>query len=81
MMATAPELARIRELCMSGEARTTRLAARVSLSEMGADAGVSTATIHRWETGQRLPRGEAAVRYGQLLRRLRRINEEAADAS
>jgi DNA-binding transcriptional regulator YiaG len=65
------ELADVRALARSGRARSIRLAARVSLSEMAAEVRVAPSTVHRWETGQRAPHGAAALRYGMLLRRLR----------
>lgn len=56
-------LARARRICTSGEARKCRLDAKLSLREVAEACGVDTAAVHKWETGQRLPRREAALRY------------------
>jgi DNA-binding transcriptional regulator YiaG len=64
------ELARVRALCASGAARSIRVAARMSLGEVGRSLGVSPSTVLRWELGDRQPRGDAGVRYGALLDRL-----------
>jgi transcriptional regulator with XRE-family HTH domain len=61
------ELARVRSLAESGAARSIRLAADVSLSEVGAAIGAAPSTVWRWEQGQRTPRGEAGLRYARLL--------------
>ncbi len=41
------------------------------MGEIARDVGVAVATVSRWETGKRRPRGSAAVRYGELLESLR----------
>lgn len=41
--------------------------------ELNLDAGLWPTTMHRWETGQRLPRGEEAIAYLRILRRLEKI--------
>jgi DNA-binding transcriptional regulator YiaG len=64
------ELARVRALCASGAVRSIRVAARMSLGEVGRSLGVSPSTVLRWELGDRQPRGDAGVRYGALLDRL-----------
>lgn len=64
------KLSDVRALTASGAARTIRTGARLSLSEVGAACGVGASAVHRWETGRRSPRGEAALRYGALLRAL-----------
>lgn len=60
-------VAAVRALALNGEARTRREAAQLSLSEVASNCGVDTSTVWRWETGQRRPRGEAALRYWRLL--------------
>jgi DNA-binding transcriptional regulator YiaG len=63
----ALQLTRVRALFSSGAARALRVAAGLSLPE-GAKAGrVAVSTLWRWEEGQRVPHGEAALRYGELL--------------
>lgn len=66
------KLARVRRLTDNGAARSIRQAARLSLPEMAAEIGVGVSTLWRWEAGQRQPRGEAALRYADLLDRLMR---------
>lgn len=74
MQPSAAELARVRALCLSGEARRIRQTANVSQSVIGSECGpVGAPTVHRWETGQQLPRGEQAMLYAAVLRRLRRV--------
>lgn len=63
-------LSRVRELVRSGEARRIRIDARLSLGEIAASVGITAACISRWESLDRTPRGEAALRYLDLLERL-----------
>jgi DNA-binding XRE family transcriptional regulator len=49
-----------------------RAQAGVSLAEMAEPIGVAPSTILRWERGERVPHGAAAVRYGELLDELSR---------
>lgn len=64
------ELALVRDLVLSGEARAIRINAHLSLAEIGSEVGASVSAVWRWENGERLPRGQAALRYGMLLRDL-----------
>lgn len=64
------ELSRVRQLAASGAARSIRVAARLSQSDVARAVGVSVPAVCRWESGARCPRGSAAVRYGRLLARL-----------
>lgn len=57
----------------SGEGRDLRLRHHLTQAEMGGECGVSGPAIARWEAGVRVPRGDAALRYGKLLKRLRRL--------
>jgi hypothetical protein len=55
--------------------RTIRVAAGLSLEEVGRDVGAHASTIWRWEVGDktpgnRTPHGEAAVRWAELMREL-----------
>lgn len=50
-------------------ARALRKEAGLTLVEVAATLGVSHATVSRWETGQRVPRGDDAQRYLDLLRK------------
>jgi DNA-binding transcriptional regulator YiaG len=65
------DLAAVRALTRSGEARAIRERAGVSLREVGGAVGVSGACVLRWEQAERSPRGSAALRYGELLAALR----------
>jgi len=60
------ELARMREMARSGEARELRIRAGLSLANVARDLGVSPSSVYYWEYG-RVPRGKAAVRYAHLL--------------
>jgi DNA-binding transcriptional regulator YiaG len=66
----AERLQALRELTTSGKAREIREAARLTESEIARSVGTHYSTVSRWESGQRLPRGEAALRYAALLDRL-----------
>jgi DNA-binding transcriptional regulator YiaG len=74
----AVALVEARQLAADGSGRQIRLTARLSLSEVATACGVTTPTIHRWETGARRPRGPAAVRYAQLLGALAQAESRAA---
>lgn len=67
MSENVQQLAMVRHLARTGEARRRRTAARLSLSEVAQAVGVSAPTISRWERGQRMPRGAHAVAFLQLL--------------
>ncbi len=71
------ELSEVRAFARSGAARAIRLAAQVSLSELAEAAGVSLSTIHKWEAGERVPRGQAALRYKRLLDQLAELRHQA----
>lgn len=62
------ELAEIRALVRSGGARTLREDLGLTLADTAAAVGVGTSTVSRWELGQRIPRGDAALRYCAALR-------------
>ncbi|MGH9380854.1 MAG: helix-turn-helix domain-containing protein [Thermoanaerobaculia bacterium] len=48
-------------------ARSLRLQSSLTLHEIGDALGVTYAAVQRWETGQRVPRGDTARRYLELL--------------
>jgi transcriptional regulator with XRE-family HTH domain len=60
-------LTRVRSFTESGAARSIRIAAGLSLREVASASGVSVSTLWRWENQERRPRGDAAVRYGEVL--------------
>jgi DNA-binding transcriptional regulator YiaG len=61
------EVSRIRKLAGSGLAKEIRVRAGISQSEVAEALGFDRSTVHRWEFGERSPRGAAALRYGELL--------------
>jgi DNA-binding transcriptional regulator YiaG len=64
-------LERARRDCTTGRAKELRKAAGVSLAEVADALDVSASALTRWESGQRRPRGGAAVLYAKLLERWR----------
>jgi transcriptional regulator with XRE-family HTH domain len=64
--------ARARALAQSGAARSIRLAARLSLSEMAGLVGIAPSTLSRYERDERTPRASEAVRYARVLEELAR---------
>lgn len=71
-------LAWIRGACVSGRAQSIREAASISRSELARDVGVTEPTVSRWENGARSPKGDAALRYAEVLRRLDRFVKRQA---
>ncbi|MFK4797825.1 helix-turn-helix domain-containing protein [Streptomyces sp. MPA0124] len=69
--AHALRLVQLRAAISTGETRQLRVAARLSISEMAAACGVDQSTLWRWEQGKRLPRGEHAIAYADVLDTLR----------
>ena len=65
------QLIQARALITSGEARRIREAARLSLVTVARAVEADPSAIGRWERGERLPRGSAALKYAQLITRLR----------
>jgi DNA-binding transcriptional regulator YiaG len=63
----AVSLARVRRWASSGHAQAIRSAAGLSQGELARLIGVEPATVSRWEAGKRCPRGEAALRYAEIL--------------
>ncbi len=53
-------LAEARSYARSGYGRDVRVKAGLSLADVAGAVGVSTATVHRWETGKYRPAGAAA---------------------
>jgi len=64
------DLARVRDLTLSGRAREIRETARVSKGELARWVGCSQPAITRWESGERKPTGRLAVAYLKALERL-----------
>lgn len=66
-------LAEARLRASSGELGAIRQRVKLSQGAIGRAVGVSRATVCRWESGERAPSGEAAVRLAKLLRDLEAI--------
>lgn len=66
----AERLSRLRALTQSGEARVIREHARLALSDIAQSINADPSSVGRWERGERLPRGEVALKYARLLERL-----------
>jgi len=63
-------VARVRKQLRNGEAKEIRVRAHLSMGEVARGLGVTESTLGRWETGLRVPRPQAALRYGRFLREL-----------
>lgn len=50
-------------------------------AEVASELGVTKAAVSAWELGRRRPRGELALRYGQLLDEIGSAFAGAADVS
>jgi transcriptional regulator with XRE-family HTH domain len=61
-----------RRLAASGEAKTIREQAGLSIREVAGAIDVSPSGLFLWENGERTPRGDAAVRYAKFLEQLGR---------
>jgi transcriptional regulator with XRE-family HTH domain len=73
-------VSRARMLATSGEARQRRLAAALSLRQIADAIGVSHSAVWKWENGEQLPRGTAAVEWVRLLDDLERARIAAGVA-
>jgi DNA-binding transcriptional regulator YiaG len=62
-----------REAVTNGRGVAIRRAAGLSQGELARAAGVSAASVSRWEAGVRLPTGEAALKYARILRVLETV--------
>ena len=67
------DLVWLRGAIASGQARRIRETADVTYREAGNLCQVPHTAIYRWESGATRPRGEAALRYAQLLRTLEHL--------
>lgn len=74
---TVERLVKARALVTSGEARRIREAAGLSLVNVASAVGADPSAIGRWERGERIPRGPAALKYAQLLARLKSQQDPA----
>lgn len=77
----ALRLSELRRLTECGRARELRIAARLSLTEVGQACGVPYVSVSRWERNLRRPRGPGALRYAAFLAVLDRSEASRAVAS
>jgi len=63
----AVTLTTIRAWCATGKARRIREEARLSQQEVADTIGAARHSVSRWESGDRLPRTDVALRYAALL--------------
>lgn len=63
-------LSEARSKAATGDARRIRERRYLSRAEVAEALGVTESTVFRWESGDRKPRGDAAVRYADFLRLL-----------
>lgn len=61
------ELGRVRRLVATGAAQAIREAAGATVAEVARAADVDRVSVHRWESGRRVPHGDAAIRYLRVL--------------
>lgn len=66
-------IADVRRMCVSGEAKRIREAARVSLREMGSAIGVDHKAVAQWETGSARPDAGNALAFAGALSALARF--------
>lgn len=67
MMTLADEVRATRALPAPQVARAIRRSAGVSQARLATELGVTRATIARWESAARSPRGDLRVRYATAL--------------
>ncbi len=61
---------RARRLPPPSACRAIRKKAGATQADLAAELGVDRATVSRWESGTRYPRGDRAALYGRLLSRM-----------
>lgn len=76
---TSETIATVRMWCRNGTARRLRLAAGLTLVDLGRDVGVSHVTIRAWERGERVPTSANALRYAEVLQAATRAVMGAGD--
>jgi hypothetical protein len=79
LIETARAVLELRSMLASGEARAVREAAGIGQRAVARQLGLrSVASVHRYELGYDFPRTPVAVRYHNLLLRLRSLVEAVA---
>lgn len=66
-MTLADEVRSVRALPSPEHARAIRRAAGVTQVRLAEEIGVTRATINRWESGERRPRGRLLLAYAEAL--------------
>ncbi len=56
-------------------AKAIRQSAGATQQQVADEIGVDRVTVTRWENGVRRPRGQSAVRYGELLSALAQLSQ------
>jgi DNA-binding transcriptional regulator YiaG len=70
MRPTLREIVEARDMARSGAGRRIRIAAGVSHREVARVIGASASSVYRWETGDRVPRSPAGLRWAAEMKRL-----------
>jgi DNA-binding transcriptional regulator YiaG len=70
IMRLADKVKAIRDLPSPEVRRALRIDAGLSQADIGEELGRTRAAVSRWETGDRLPRGEDLLGYVEVLRSL-----------
>lgn len=70
-MTLLEEVRQAKKLPPPNTARMIRVAAGVTQERLAQELGVHRMTVHRWETGERQPRGVHRAMYAGLLDELR----------
>jgi len=63
-----------RSLPPPGVRRALREANGLSQDDIAAELDVSRVAVSRWESGDRMPRGDHLIQYAELLERLGRVS-------
>jgi transcriptional regulator with XRE-family HTH domain len=66
-MSTIALLLKARDAAESGLARQLRMDAGLSLGDIARAVDRTPSCVSRWENGLRVPQGEAAARYAEVL--------------
>jgi DNA-binding transcriptional regulator YiaG len=74
-------LAWVRAAISSGEAQRLREEAQLTIGEVARACGVDQSTVWRWESGQRRPRGQPALKLASLIESLREAAQHATNNS
>ncbi len=77
----ADRVAELREWITTGYARDLRVAAGLSQALAAQDCEVTASTVHRWETGGRLPRGRNITAYHAFLARLVEREQQGGESN